>query len=133
MKIPKDGTKIHDHPLATLWFDKDGILHKISKKTPRTVDTVADLYRHIRLATEGNKVCAIFEVSDETASNEEVREYLKKEIPKLFKAVAFLSTTPTGTMVGIITSILAPHHLPTNVFRNENGARKWLEDFVHLC
>jgi hypothetical protein len=32
MLVPTNGTKIHEHPLATLWFDEKGILHKISKK-----------------------------------------------------------------------------------------------------
>jgi hypothetical protein len=133
MKVPSDPTKVHDHPLATLWFDQGGILHKISKRTPRTVETVSDLYTEIRRATKGHKVCAIFEVSNETASNKEVQDYLKKEIPELFKAVAFISKTPTGTMVGIITSILAPVHVPTKVFKDESSARQWLESYIHLC
>jgi len=128
MKTPTDGTKIHDHPLATLWFDKDGILHKISKNTPRTPENVKDLYTLIKRTTKGKKVCALIEVSEETVSNKEIREYLKKEIPQVFSAVAFVSVTPLGQMIGTLTSVLTPMQVATNVFKKEEDARKWLKE-----
>jgi hypothetical protein len=133
MIIPTEGIKVHQHPLATLWFDHDGILHKISKKTPRTIESVKDLYSLIKRATKGKKVCALFEVSRETASNKDVRKYLEKEIPQLFSAVALLSKTPIGETTGILISTLAPSHIPTKVFKDEDEARHWLKDYVHLC
>jgi hypothetical protein len=133
MRLPTDGTKVHEHPLATLWFDKDGILHKISKNTPRTPDNVKDLYALIRRATHGKKVCAMIEVSNETASGPEVRTILKKEIPETFSAVALLANTQMGQMIGTMTSILTPIHVPTAVFKEEPKAQDWLRDKIHLC
>jgi len=133
MKLPTDGTKIHQHPLATLWFDNEGILHKISKSTPRTVDNVKDLYSLIRKATHGKKVCAMIEVSNETASGPEVRSVLKKEIPETFKAVALLTKSHTGQMVATMTSVLTPIHVPTGVFKEEPKAEEWLRNQIHLC
>ena len=133
MIIPTEGIKVHQHPLATLWFDHDGILHKISKTTPRTLESVKDLYSHIKRAIKGKKVCALFEVSKETASNKDVRKYLKKEIPQMFSAVALLSKTPVGETTGILISALAPTHIPTKVFKNEDDAKTWLKDYIHLC
>jgi hypothetical protein len=133
MKLPADGTKIHQHPLATLWFDQDGILHKISKNTPRTVDNVKDLYALIRRTTHGKKVCAMIEVSNETASGPEVRNVLKKEIPETFRAVALLANSQVGQMVATMTSILTPIEVPTGVFKEEPRAEEWLKERIHLC
>ncbi|MEO6253117.1 MAG: STAS/SEC14 domain-containing protein [Ferruginibacter sp.] len=133
MNLPTDGTKIHEHPLATLWFDSDGILHKISKNTPRNVDNVTDLYSLIRHATKGKKVCAMIEVSHETASGPEVRDVLKKEIPQTFRAVALLTNTQIGQMVATMTSVLTPVYVPTEVFKEEPKAEEWLKERIHLC
>jgi hypothetical protein len=75
----------------------------------------------------------MIEVSNETASDKVVLEYWKKEIPHIFKAVAFMATTPNGRMVGTITSILAPWNIPTKVFENEAQASAWLEQYIHKC
>lgn len=133
MRLPQDGTKVHQHPLATIWVDRDGILHKISKNTPRTVDNVTDLYSLIRRTTHGKKVCAMIEVSNETASGPEVREVLRKEIPQTFRAVALLTNTQIGQMVATITSVLTPVHVPTEVFKEEPKAEEWLKERIHLC
>jgi len=133
MKPPKDGTKIYQHPLATLWVDSDGILHKISKKTPRTVENVTDLYSLIRRTTHGKKVCAMIEVSNETASGPEVRDVLKKEIPQTFRAVALITNTQIGQMVATMASVLTPVYVPTEVFKEEPQAEEWLKERIHLC
>src|ERR1700757_3302705 len=133
MVIPTEGIKVHQHPLATLWFDHDGILHKISKNIPRTLDGVKDLYTLIKRTTKGKKVCALFEVSKETASNKDVRKYLKKEIPQIFSALALLSKTPVGETTGILISALAPTHIPTKVFNDEDKAKLWLKDYLQQC
>jgi hypothetical protein len=133
MTLPQDGTKILQHPLATLWVDSDGILHKISKNTPRTVENVTDLYSLIRRTMKGKKVCAMIEVSHETASGPDVRDALKKEIPQTFTAVALITNTQIGQMVATMTSVLTPVYVPTEVFKEEPKAEEWLKERIHLC
>lgn len=126
MQPPADA-QVLQHPLVTLWFDRDGILHKVSKNTPRTLEKVEDLYSFIKQHTKGKKVCAMVEDSNETASDKTVLEYLKREIPHVFTDVAFLSKTSTGDMVAILTSVLVPAHIPTGVFKNETDAKNGLK------
>jgi hypothetical protein len=133
MQLPSKQIKVLEHPLATFWFDQEGILHKISKSTPRTIENVKDLYSLIKNTAQGKKVCAIIEVSNETASDRSVLEYLKQEIPQVFTAVAFLAKNATGYMTGLLTSVLAPAHVPTGVFKNEEEAREWFKNYLHLC
>ncbi len=133
MNIPTDGTKIHDHPLATFWFDHRGILHKVSKNTQRNPENVKDLYSRIKRIAHGKKVCALIECSKEAVSYKETRDYLKKEIPETFKAVAFITSTSLGKMIGTLMSVLAPTHVPAKVFTEEEEAKKWLQDYIHLC
>jgi hypothetical protein len=132
MRIPND-IKVYDHPLATIWFDKDGILHKVSKNKPRTQESVQDLYSYIRKLTKGKKVCGMLEVSKEGVSDVNSREYLKKEIPNTFAAVALMASTPLGQLTGTLMSVLTPTHIPTKIFKHEDDAKKWLTDYVHLC
>jgi hypothetical protein len=37
--FPKDITLI-EHPMATFWFDENGILHSVSKSGSRTVEVM---------------------------------------------------------------------------------------------
>jgi hypothetical protein len=132
MQIPKDAI-IYDHPLATLWFDKDGILHKISKDRSRTPEEIQDLYTFIRKLTKGKKVCGMLEVSKEGVTNKNTVEYLKKEIPNTFSAVALMASTKLGQLTGTLMSVLTPTHIPTKVFKTEDDAKNWLVNYIHLC
>ena len=73
------------------------------------------------------------EVSRESISDKKTREILKEEIPKTFSAVAIISSTSLGKMIGTFISVLAPTHIPAKVFDTESDARRWLKEHVHLC
>lgn len=132
MLNPADKSKVRNHPLAVLWFE-DGILHKVSKNVPRSVDSVRDLYSEIRSMTDGKKVCALIEVSREAISLKETRELLREEIPKTFSALAILTSSQLGRMIGILLTVLAPSDIPAKVFSDEAEARQWLKEHEHLC
>jgi hypothetical protein len=132
MEPPKN-IKVYEHPLATIWFDEHGILHKVSKNEPRTCEKVKDLYSYIRELSKGKKVCGMLEVSQESISNKEVVEHLKKEIPNTFSAVALMAKTPMGQLTGTLMSVLTPTHIPVKVFKNDAQARHWLTEYIHLC
>lgn len=120
MQVPDQN--IQNHPLAVIWFDDQGILHKVSKNTVRTPHAVKDLYSSIRLMSKGKKVCALMEVSKEGISDKATRDVLKEEIPKTFKALAIMSNTPLGKMIGTLLTVLAPTHIPVKVFDKEEDA-----------
>jgi hypothetical protein len=127
------GGYIQNHPLAVIWIDSEGILHKVSKNVTRTPEEVKHLYSSIRTMTNGKRVCALMEVSKEGISDKETRDILKKEIPKTFSALAIMSSTPLGKLIGNLLAVLAPMHIPAAVFDTEEEARKWLKEHVHLC
>lgn len=133
MLSPSERNTVRNHPLAVLWFDDGGILHKVSKSVPRTTENVKDLYAVIRKMTNGKKVCAMIEVSKEAISMKETRELLKEEIPKTFSALAIITSTPLGQMIGILLTVLAPTHIPAKVFSNVDDAKEWLREHEHLC
>jgi hypothetical protein len=130
---PPQGIKVYDHPLATLWFDNFGILHKVSKNVPRTPEKVQDLYSFIRKISNGKKVCGMLEVSHESVSNKDAVEHLKKEIPNTFSAVALMANTPMGQLTGTLMSVLTPSHIPVKVFNDDVQAKDWLHTYIHLC
>jgi hypothetical protein len=131
MELPKD--QFQNHPLAVIWIDNEGILHKVSKNTIRTPEAVRDLYASMRSMAKGKKMCALMEVSKEGISDLKTRTILKEEIPKTFSAVAIMSSTPLGKMIGTLISALASTHIPVKVFDTEQEAREWLKQHSHFC
>lgn len=124
MQTPNEN--FQNHPLAVIWLDEEGILHKVSKSVPRKPETVKDLYSSIRDLTNGKKVCALMEVSREAISDKETLDVLKEEIPKTFSAIAIMSSTALGKMIGTFISVLSPMHIPAQVFESEGEAKEWL-------
>ncbi len=128
LKAPTDNTIVYDKPLATFWFDKDGILYSIAKNVPRTLENVKEQHEFIQSLTKGKKICAITEVSFSGTLSPEAREYSKRAMDT-YKAIAILTTTPMGKMIGAILSVITPISVPVKIFNNERKARQWIEQF----
>ena len=127
---PPDNTEIFETELATLWLDKDGILNQISKPVDRSLDRMKQSYNLIRQISNNNKVCLIGDISHSKPLDKEVRDYAAVEIPKLFKAIAVISTSPLGTMISNIFLKLKGQPVPMKLFTHEKEAKKWLKQYL---
>lgn len=118
--------------LADYWVDDDDILHGISKDAPRNAETVKENFDLIRQITGGKKVCVIIDNTHTKPYNIEDLKTLIKEGNQVYRAVAYVSRSPIGKMVGGISEQLNPHgSAPIRVFDNTENALKWIRGFFN--
>ncbi len=122
-------SKVFDTVLGTYWFDEYGILHLVMKDTPRTMENLKEEYAFIRKMT-GRKVCALMDVSERPPFEKETRDYVLGEMPKVFTAAAFISTSPLGDVIANILCMLKPTTFPARKCRNEEAAIAWLKHYL---
>lgn len=70
------------------------------------------------------------EVSNSGTMDKEASDYLKNEIPQMYKALAIVTTTPVGQMVAVSTTELVPPSIPTKTFSDSQQARLWLQQYL---
>jgi hypothetical protein len=130
MKSPLDSTTTYDSILSTLWYDKDGILCSVFKNVPRTLDRCIDRTTLIKSITKDKAVCCIMEVSNSGTMDKEASDHIKNEIPKMYKALAIVTTTPVGQIVAASTTVLVPSTIPTKTFTDSKQASLWLQQYL---
>ncbi|MFL5766019.1 MAG: hypothetical protein ACJ77K_18890 [Bacteroidia bacterium] len=129
MKVP-DHVKTYDNELATFWFDEQGILCAIAKSTPRTLQKQMETYAFIHRITGDKKICLLSDATHSGQQDKETRDYSSGEMPKLFKAMAILSDSPTGNFVSSLYMVLKHEPVPMRMFSNEQEAHDWLKTFL---
>ena len=130
MKIPADGTTIYDKPFSRMWFDDEGILNVITKNTPRTLQATKENLDFVRQIANGKLICAIADVSYSGMMDRETRQYVKKEFPKVYKALAILTHSALGKMIGTLLAAVISSSVPTKIFTDENQAREWIRQYL---
>jgi hypothetical protein len=128
MQLPKT-SKFFDTVLGTYWFDEYGILHLVMKNTPRTMENLQEEYTFIRKIT-GKKVCALMDVSERPAFEKETRDFVLGEMPKVYTAAAFISSSPLGDVIANIFCMLKPNSFPAKKCRSEEAAVSWLKQYL---
>jgi beta-glucosidase/6-phospho-beta-glucosidase/beta-galactosidase len=126
---PSPHSKIYEGELATFWFN-DGILYALSKKGNRTLEAQKKNYELIREISKGEKVCMLADASNSSPHDKETREYIEKEMPKLFKAMAVVSSSAVGETITKIFRNLKQDPIPIAIFPDETQAKEWLQQFL---
>lgn len=128
--VKPEGITSYEAPLATFWFNEDGILYAVAKDTPRTLEKQKETYAVIRKIADNQKVCMLSEASAARIPDEETTKYMNQEIPNLFKAMAVLSETATGKAPTVAANILQSTPVPIHLFDSEEQALEWLKGFL---
>jgi hypothetical protein len=129
MKIPEN-THIHEGQLAAFWFDKDGILYAKSKKSPRTLENQKETYELIKKISGNKKVCMLSEATNSAAMDKETRDYISKEMPNTFKAMAVTSYSSLGIFIFNIFLGIKHQPIPIKMFATEKEAKEWLMQYL---
>jgi hypothetical protein len=130
MKSPLDSTTTYDSILSTLWFDNDGILCSIFRNVPRTLDRCKERTALIKSITKDKAVCCLMEVSNSGTMEKETHDFIKNEIPQMYKALAIVTTTAVGQIVAVSTTKLVPSAIPTKTFSDSKQAMLWLRQYL---
>ena len=111
---------------------EDGILYSLSipgERTKENYDIVFELYS--KLSNKGeNKLCILADISKTQPSNKEVRDYIALQLPLYVKAMALISETPLGNMIGQIFTVVSESPFPTAIFNSKEEAVKWLREYL---
>jgi hypothetical protein len=129
MNIPRD-IKTFDHLIATFWFDELGILHAVSKGGPRTIEIMENYITFVSNMIDHKPVCILTDISHATPMDKATRDYTADKLQKVFKAMAIISGTPVGLMVGKVFLQLDGQPYPSAIFNSEEEARKWLMQYL---
>lgn len=127
----REKVEVYDTPLLSCWFGEDGILYSESKVAERTIENyqlLFELYKN--LSDNGNKkIRTLGNITKTQHSKKEVREYIAKELPKYIKAMALISDSSMGKMIGNVFIKLNPPPYPTQIFNSVESAVKWLKEY----
>lgn len=117
--------------MADYWFDEDGVLHSVVKDTPRTVQNLKDNFDLVHQIIKGRKVCVILDNTHTHAYDMKALNHLMKEFKNAFRAIAFVSRSPIGKMLGAISCELIPYEsIPIKVFETTAEAKEWIANFL---
>lgn len=130
MLPPKDAHVI-DWETSLIWFDEDGILCSISKKTPKqTLEQVKAQMEEFRKIIGDKKVCLMIDVTNTGESTKEVRDYAAREFPKFVKAIAMISGSALGKMLANLFFTVKAQPYPVKMFNDEKEAKEWLKQYL---
>ena len=130
MEVPPNA-EIIDTPTSVYWFDEDGILCSISKKSdPPTLEEVKEQLESFKKILKTEKVCMLIDVTHSSESTREVRDFAAQEFPKIVKAIAMVSDSALGKMLANLFFSLKSQPYPTKMFNNEVDAKAWLKQYL---
>ncbi len=128
MLIP-DNVPLYEHPIATLWMI-DGIMYSNSKPGARTIAIMEDYISFIKKITGNKKVFILTDMSAATPMDKETRAYSAIHLPELYSAMAIVSETPLGQLIGNIFIQLESQPYPLKIFTDQQEALTWLQQQV---
>ena len=130
MEIPKN-IEVIELPTTIIWFNEDGICCTVSKKhSPQSLDEIKKYVEDFKKILNGRKVCLLLDITNNTPSNKEVRDYISVEMPKLVKAIALVSKSALGKMIANLFFNFKPQPYPTKMFSDEAAAKEWLKQYL---
>lgn len=125
------GAKTIDLTTSTLWFDENGILCSISKKTsPQTLELARQTLKDLRQHIGNDKVCMLIDATHTSETSREVRDFFAEELPKIAKAIALMSQSALGKMLANLFFILKAQPYPVKMFDDEQEAVRWLKQYL---
>ena len=130
MEIPTNVDLI-ETSTSTIWFDETGICCSISKKhPPQSLEETKKSVENFKKLINGKKVCMLLDITNSSPSSKEVRDYIAEEMPKLVIAIAMVSKSPLGRMIGNLFFGLKPPPYPAKMFSYEKEAKEWLKQYL---
>lgn len=124
--------KIYKTSLVHCAFGDDGILYSYSiagERSKENYDKVFEVYKE--LSNNGaNKLCILADISKTQPFNKEVRDYIVVHLARYVKAIALISETPVGNMIGQIFTAVSQAPFPTAIFGSQEEAVEWLKAYM---
>jgi hypothetical protein len=129
MKPPAD-KQLYETEISTYWMGDDGILYSTSKPPTRTIENCTENFATVKRITGNKKVPLLTYLGMSAKPSKETREFVARELPNVYTAMAIVSASALGKIVmNIIFSMNAPT-IPMKTFSNDKDAREWLKQYI---
>lgn len=129
MTAPTD-KQTFEGELATYWFDNNGILVSLSKNPKRTVTNTTDNFALVKRIANNKKVPLLIYLSKSSAPDKQTREFVAKELPNVYTAMAMVSKSGLGTIIMNFLFKLNPPTIPMKNFTDDTQAKEWLKQYL---
>lgn len=127
MRIPEN-VEVYQSEIATLWFDESGILCSFIKPIKPTLEKVQANYALIKKISPDKKVFLLSDTSNSRLLDDASANYVREEMPKIFEAIAVISSTAVGKANVVIFKNLHSQPIPINTFSRAHEAKAWLKE-----
>jgi hypothetical protein len=128
---PPENADILEIPASITWMDEEGYICSVSRKAPpqSMEDSIRSMEGFVK--KYGNKkYCFLLDIIHAAPSDREAREYAEKKLPNIARAIAIISNSVFGKMLGNLFLGLNPPAYPAKIFDNETEARSWLRQYL---
>src|ERR1700756_1622539 len=122
--IAPANANIYEGYLAAFWMDETGILCANGKNVLRTLQNQKENYELIKQITGSKKVCLLSNTTNSSPPDKETRDYIEKQLPAFFKAMAIISQSAVGQIIPKIFTTVNINPIPIQYFTNEHEARQ---------
>lgn len=122
--------EIFESEIGTYWLDDDGILISKSKNTRRTLANMRENIAMIKRITGDKPACLIVHLTYSPKPDKPTLEYVRGEMPKVYKAMAMVSTSGVAKLIMFVLFKLKPPPIPMKTFSTEDDARKWIRRYL---
>jgi hypothetical protein len=126
---PPEGAEKFSGDFATYWFDEEGILHSLSNGSTRTLETARRTFELLKSKTKGKKVCTIAYVTMSKKPDQATRDYVTRELPSVYKAMALVSKSGVGRLIMSVLFRFQKPAVPMKTFSDAAKAKVWLRQY----
>ncbi|MCE3229010.1 MAG: hypothetical protein K0S32_3561 [Bacteroidetes bacterium] len=125
-----DDAEIIETPVTSFWLDSEGILYSHPRDVERTEENVKHSLAILKERLGDKKVCMISDTTYTPPYTVDARILLAEEMPKMLKAVAVLSCSPLGKMIGSKLFMSKPLPYPVKMFDDPDKAKEWIRQYI---
>jgi hypothetical protein len=126
---PPEGAPFYKGEIADYWME-DRILISLSKSPRRTVQNIKSNIELVRKITGNKKVPLLIYLSKSPIPDKETREYVNRELPNVYKAMAMISDSALSTLIMNVLFKMKPPPIPMKNFSDAEKAKEWLKQFI---
>lgn len=129
MKRPNE-SEIFEDELAEYWMENKDLLCSVCKPAIRTLESTKNAFELIEKITDGRKVCLLSDISSAGQGSAKVRELSIAGSVKHFNAMALITSSAFGALLGNMFMSLSRQPIPMKLFNNETEAREWVYSHI---
>jgi hypothetical protein len=122
--------QIYEFTSSSVWFDEDGLLWSITRKSPpRTMERAKKDIGMLKEILGGRKACMVIDVTYLDETTKEVRDFIVEELKSMTKAIGLVSRSALGRMLANVFFTVPGRTFPVRFFDDVDKAKRWLSLF----